>query len=123
MNNKDLMIGDWVLCVGIPIKLNIGQIHNLVCDTEWARTYKCEPVPLTEEILKANGFEKRPESYYNSLSPSYNKDGFALSICVKKDYFYIYCAMISIQIKYVHEIQHALRLCGLNELADNFKVD
>ena len=23
---------------------------------------------------------------------------------------------------YVHEMQHALRLCGLNELADNFKV-
>lgn len=23
---------------------------------------------------------------------------------------------------YVHELQHALRLCGLNELADNFKV-
>ena len=23
---------------------------------------------------------------------------------------------------YVHELQHALRICGLNELADNFKI-
>ncbi|MBQ0088527.1 MAG: hypothetical protein KBT27_04250 [Prevotellaceae bacterium] len=46
-----------------------------------------------------------------------------MSINVKNDYFYIYCAMISIQIKYVHELQHALRLCGLNDLADNFKIE
>ena len=26
------------------------------------------------------------------------------------------------QCKYVHQYQHLLRLCGLNELADNFKV-
>ncbi len=25
-------------------------------------------------------------------------------------------------INYVHELQHALRLCGLTDLADNFKV-
>ncbi len=27
-----------------------------------------------------------------------------------------------IQINDVHEFQHALRLCGLDEMADNFKV-
>lgn len=27
-----------------------------------------------------------------------------------------------VTVKYVHEFQHALRLCGLNELADNFKI-
>lgn len=25
-------------------------------------------------------------------------------------------------IKYVHELQHALKLCGLNDLANNFKI-
>ena len=29
---------------------------------------------------------------------------------------------ISCPIKYVHELQHALRLCGLSELAENLKV-
>lgn len=24
---------------------------------------------------------------------------------------------------YIHELQHALRLCGLNDLADNFKIE
>lgn len=27
-----------------------------------------------------------------------------------------------IEFKYVHQLQHALRLCGLDELADNFKI-
>lgn len=30
---------------------------------------------------------------------------------------------ISCPIKYVHELQHALRLCGLSELADKFIID
>lgn len=29
---------------------------------------------------------------------------------------------LRINIDYVHELQQALRLCGLNELADNFKI-
>ena len=28
----------------------------------------------------------------------------------------------SIKLDSVHQLQHALRLCGLDELADNFKV-
>lgn len=30
--------------------------------------------------------------------------------------------MKEIKIKYVHTLQHALRLCGFDELAENFKV-
>lgn len=26
------------------------------------------------------------------------------------------------KVKYVHELQHALRLCGLSELAENLKI-
>ena len=31
-------------------------------------------------------------------------------------------SFLRINVFYVHELQHALRLCGLNELADNFKI-
>ena len=31
-------------------------------------------------------------------------------------------ANISMPIKYAHQLQQALRLVGLNELADNFKI-
>ncbi|MBQ8958143.1 MAG: hypothetical protein IJ057_06535 [Bacteroidales bacterium] len=31
-------------------------------------------------------------------------------------------AVVSIKAQYVHELQHAMRLMGLNDMADNFKV-
>lgn len=127
MEAKDLMVGDWVkfnlypyLAPYTPVKVSLDAIYKAA---KGADVLRFEPIPLSQEILVMNGFEKRPECYINGLSPSYNKYGFALSIYVKNDYFYIYCALISIQIKYVHELQHALRLCGLNDLADNFKIE
>lgn len=47
------------------------------------------------------------------------------------DCYYSYTLKIAImnndtslcaKVKYVHELQHALRLCGLSELADNLKI-
>lgn len=35
-------------------------------------------------------------------------------------YISIYDSVITCE--YVHQLQHALRLCKLNELADNFKI-
>lgn len=51
----------------------------------------------------------------------YNKDGL-MWLNKDNDYFFISSLDAYIHIYYVHELQHALRLCGLNELADNFKV-
>ena len=36
-------------------------------------------------------------------------------------YLFIVVAGTSVELTYVHELQHALRLCGQNDLADNFK--
>lgn len=62
-----------------------------------------EPIPLTAEILEKNGLDKVPE----------------LSMVLNRDTMPLYHSPM---LYYVHELQHALRLCGLNELADNFKV-
>ena len=31
--------------------------------------------------------------------------------------------IVAFSFKYVHELQHLLRLCGLDDLADNFKIE
>lgn len=116
MNNKDLVIGDWVLCNGTPIKLNIGQIHNLVCETIWARKHKCEPIPLTDEVLKANGF-------IVNTHQAYLIDGIFLDKGLDGNAYWWqigHCPICAIN--NVHNLQHALRLCGFTELADNFKL-
>jgi len=33
------------------------------------------------------------------------------------------CNTTNVRVNYVHQLQHALRLCGLNELANNFKLE
>ena len=74
-------------------------------------------IPLTPEILEKNGWEhngifmdKRIDgNIYFSWSDEFGAELY------QNNYYMCYC-------KYVHTLQHALRLCGFGELADNFKV-
>ena len=50
MKTKELMIGDWVYGTE---KKKYGRVDRLEHDVE---DESVEPIPLTEEILKKNGF-------------------------------------------------------------------
>ena len=98
-----------------------------------------EGIPLTKEMLDANGFryEGGEEQYRTrSIIGSYR---ITSKICVSVAWlkspdglyvpYYAECMndnkRNSVTIKsnlYVHTLQHALRLVGLSEIADNFKV-
>lgn len=82
----------------------------------------CEGIPLTEEILKANFKQGAMDNFYYAHrikihiwgrgNVTYTiRTADLARVCV--DY---YC-------QYVHQLQHALRLCDLNNLADNFKIE
>ena len=96
-----------------------------------------EGIPLTKEILDDNGFsyEKDYGPFYRSILGSYSSE---YCVCVEwketsegRKIRYIDCvkredneqssAVIRREF-YVHTLQHALRLVGLSEIADNFKV-
>ena len=98
-----------------------------------------EGIPLTKEMLDANGFryEKDYGPFYRSILGSY----FFMSeycVCVEwketsegRKICYIDCenrkdgSRNSATIRrefYVHTFQHELRVVGLSEIADNFKV-
>ena len=111
--------------------------HDSVCRLKYIRLANCEGIPLTEEILKANGFEEtntgfmveffqRP-SYVMKLNESYYYGievvGGYCNIRAKNEEYKNLPFEADIQCNYVHELQTVLRLCGLNELADNFKVE
>lgn len=95
-----------------------------------------EPIPLTSEILEKNGWI---QNKYSTCENLYEYKGHHLHHAMIKrsngrwvanvdgqianfncDYDHSY---LRINIHYVHELQHALRLCGLTDLADNFRVD
>jgi hypothetical protein len=73
--------------------------------------YNIFPIPLTPEILEKNGWEERPTGYVfytdgkryeNSLWYIFDSNTFVVNTT-------------EFQIKYVHQLQHALRLCGINK--------
>lgn len=75
------------------------------------------PIPLTPEILGLNGFvfQAAWEEWWLPANTDF-------VLFVGEDYFLL-SDISGANIKYVHQLQHALRLVGLSELADNFKVE
>lgn len=104
------MIGDWVLVDSKPTKVDnvdadsINTTYTYEEVEDYIEEEKLSPIPLTAEILEKNGLDKVPE----------------LSMVLNRDTMPLYHSPM---LHHVHELQHALRLCGLTELADNFKVE
>jgi len=138
MKVNELMIGDWV----IDSYGNHSKIQQIYCveNILHKRCYlvehnncssyveQLEPIPLTEEMLKANGFEiEKSREEWTVLLLS-EEDGVVdteleFNYDVENgDYYIGFGDVRNISFIYVHELQHALRLCGLNDLADNFKL-
>lgn len=112
MEAKELMIGDWVINKDEPTKVNYLNGVKIGTENEYFIEYcECCPIPLTEEMLKANGFDKEGLTYEFYDGYNFFLEG-KKGVCVHVGP--IWC---------VHELQHALRLCGLNDLADNFKIE
>lgn len=135
MNAKDLMIGDWVRITrsqwheGSTQKVldvyENGSIRTKHISPVLEDSY--EPIPLTPEILEANGFLKLSCFYEAQIGDTNitiqrckdwkNNQKKYINVLKRPSYYHIMYP------EYVHELQHALRLCGLNEIADNFKVE
>lgn len=140
MRAEDLQIGDWVICTYLSINKPVKVMEiKTVSDEElkvvinyngtplvFSRTY-IDPIPLTPEILEKNGFHytnqhtlKGADTYVLRLE----QRGFDYTITIKlNDYFALdsyddrmyRLAEIETGKWYVHQLQHALRLCGITK--------
>ena len=144
MKATELQIGDLVKIKGhldydkvqeIARDENMQWYISYACSATLFRAYEFEPIPLTSEILEKNGFyDLNTQWYYKRFL---SNDCFDIHIslvyreievskvygvgteCENVEYD---SAIVFANDICVHELQHALRLCGLDELADNFKV-
>ena len=142
MKCSELMIGDYVKYQGhIYIVEEIsakGWVHLIHSETRtrvsMASDYiidLLEPIPLTPEILEKNGFkvdgyailnlqdDKWLEYYFHEHRFSMYYEG----IDEWQNHSQVRDVVYRSQPFYVHEMQHCLRLCCLNDLADNFKLE
>ena len=152
MKATELMIGDWVIFEDEPLKVQhvynngfddvVAEItedslneYGVCEEIRDVRSVSCSPIPLTPEILGKNGFYDRTPQWYYKIFLSNDCFDIAISLvyreievskmygvgtdCEEVEYS---SAIVFDNDICVHELQHALRLCGLDELADNFKV-
>lgn len=138
MTAKELMIGDWVINTEGKEQIRdvVRKISPEFLGLRYSRRYvpiECiEPIPLTQSILEANGwivkknhvqkgnFGDSPLMLWhlteNKILRNFVHEMEISDLSSDEGY------RLRFRCDYVHELQHALRLCGLNYLADNFKV-
>ena len=132
MKTEELMLGDWLTfgeCVNDK-EFPVIRVTGILADTLFAQIYNntgndeldaegLAGIPLTPEILEKNGFSG--EGYYMGIIGFHTdpipevKDGYEVFIwkdmCLEIKHGFTHLKRYTF---YVHELQHALKLCGIN---------
>ena len=132
MKANELMIGDWVHCPSLVdevendngnMQIKQLRIADLDCDSFKELQYnEIEPIPLTTEILLKNGFKTNGNGITAAfcsedkhaileISEHYHYD----EIKIEGGFYWTYCEHDIIRLRYVHDLQHALKLCGIEK--------
>ena len=116
MKPTDLMIKDWVMVKVLSQIPNTYVLHTWAAN-DYSRNLQVEPIPLTPEILEKNGWERNGIFMEKRIDENIHLSWADIcgSVLFQGNYYMCEC-------NYVHTLQHALRLCGGDELADNFKI-
>jgi len=122
---KELMLDDWVLAYGKKTQVVwTGNVKKLAVQGFPSEFFEDEilPIPITPEILEQNGFELKPDGWLwsnegledqNYIFIQFRKVGEGVRNC---EINFIHREQFTFkQMYFVHELQHALRLCGINK--------
>ena len=121
MKKEDLMIGDWVNIQSEkddePMYSQVEQLWECEIDADFQTDYKnVHPIKLTKEILHKNGFDGEVYLWINvgdEKTLEYYPFEHRLSLWYgegKNQEILFKC-----QCFYVHEFQHALKLCKIEK--------
>ena len=124
---SNLMVEDWVVCYHPTSqksfeKVSVGLLHTMQ-EQEYGHINEnsplfriVEPIPLTPEILKKNGFNLHDDMYTNDVMTLHDDKKFiktknAWSVGVHTNG----CHRIALcELTYLHELQHLLKLCNID---------
>ena len=132
---KDLMIGDWFLTsdgVCCRVDQNFGnhiwghgQDLSISTDEPYA-------IPITREILEKNRWVRRISTFYRNMDKFFWRNEGDIHMELDEGTLSVWVDYsedeegtnpnLKASVRYVHELQDALRLVGLKELADSFKL-
>ena len=139
---KEFQFGDWCCNKhGFPMQMvDLGKDYAYATwegneGDPWEfddKDVQPQPIEITRDILKKNGWIERPLilSWDSSVLTYYFvKDEGDTHLEFKRDTLTIWFNYetgnyldIAIPIQYVHQLQHVLRLAGMTDMANNFKI-
>lgn len=142
MNITELQIGDWVYCskkarfpmqiTGIFQDSSDGTVYlnfeGNEGDVFEAEVEDVAPIPITEELLRKNGFRKTVQSVWDyPIEATWEKDFDSYKSVTLEKYpdednmvfGYESCLWEGVNVRCVHELQNLIRLCGIE---DNIKL-
>ena len=119
MKATDLMIRDWVFVDGLPTRvtdidelegINRKWIGGAVCEDAGCISWEhIKPILLTPEILEKTGW------FLDEIDGSYRNPYNGFWIGGRNAPFCMLVSNLAQDINYVHELQHALKLCGIEK--------
>ena len=117
MKVNELQIGDYVNYRGQIIKVTSlydkGGSNEVGWDDKesvWVNADNVEPIPLTPEILEKNEIDTVFKTRYKGFYLEYHAEAGMIMLYVYNNGSF---QPTGIGFRYVHELQHALRLCGI----------
>ncbi len=121
---SELMLGAWLRHAGTGELMQVTRIDairgggHFACGSPhcWEYNNRFEPVPLTAEILEKNGFEYHSgeRGMYGVTTANYYAIEGSPHIFCDGDPFAVWFED-EVPIRYVHELQLVLRLCGIEK--------
>ena len=135
MKPEEIMIGDWVNILnyhydGSPyagqvdgIAKKHGTYYLQFGSALSAEIDRCEPIPITPEILEKNGFVGKPYAFckideHSWLEYYYHEHRLQKwwrGVDEWNNHAEVAEMSFQCQCHFVHELQHALRLCAVNK--------
>lgn len=132
MRCTDIQINDWVyLSEKTKYPMRVTEIDKYNCSLDFEGNEAdpfdgiygedgIAPIELTAEILSLNCWVYDEEDGYWSSLHTYKM---AIEESLTKGGTVYTAYEGEVTLTYVHELQHLLRLCGLHDMADNFKIE
>ena len=143
MKCRDFMVFDWCCNEhGTPMQIiNVGRETSyadcIVHERYWAFSdvegFEPRPIEITAELLKANGWKVVVEKFCdvicyeccvkdeNGNHLEWRRGTLSIWLDYEKNNDGVYSDIV-IPVKYVHQLQQSLRLAGMTDMANNFKV-
>ena len=121
MKATELQCYDIVNVDGKPVMIygvmaRMDRVYDTMTNDISAK--RCYPIPLTAEILEKNGWKEA--QFWHEYQDGKN----TIQSCLLDMRGIINGVEIQhFKCEYVHQYQHLLRLCGLNDLADNIQIE